>query len=990
MRGRALLCLLLVMSLAWGAVPASGAESTTSASSDAEVFQADEVAREPAPAVNDAAADQPAPAPTGERVELVERRTASSATFQLPDGSFELVRSAAPLHYRDGEGVWQRIDTSLVPAQRDGVAGWRNAAGGVEVFLPERVSAAAGVRLATAGHEIDMRMVDGDGRPAALTAAPVAAASAARAEVAYATPFAGVGVEYASVPTGVKETVVLDGPAAGSVFRFALDLSAGLSVDTVDGQAVVVDAGGTVVAEFGRAFMIDSSGDAVAGYSDAVTLTVAEQSAGRALLELAADARWLEDPARVFPVRIDPTLTVPDIEGVTDSYIAQGSPSSNYGSADTLLVARSSAGEETRALVRWNEDPTEWFSEPVVVKEALLRLWTVADANPDAIPAVGVHRLTQGFNSAEATWTHRSAADAWTTAGGSIDADAEYVNTDVSEAAAGWAEFAVSELAQDWADGEVAYQGLLVDWADTAAGSVQFASNSYADSSKRPQLVINYSPLIGVRDTWRYQQIDLTDRRQALVNLASGNLTVRETDVNIAGTGMPFTVERAYNSRWYSTRGMGRNWSMWPQDTAPMRTGYADAKMWEGGPAGVVMFFKQPDGTWRSPSGVDATLTMDGNDEIVTDNDSGTAMRFGSYDALESITDRNGNTILAHHTSDPTGSFRYHSSFTDTQGRTITVDAVDNKQITKVTDPAGREHVYTYDTTGYAPVLTGYTDPAGKSTTYTYDTTGDIGDLEAITDSEGNVTRFVTTSGGRIAQIVRVTDPATGTGPTWEFDYSVPWQTTVTDPNGHDTTYSYDRRGRITKVVDALGHEQATTYTAGSNVASYTDRIGGTSTLNSYTSDGLDNLVSTQTPTGAATTFGYTDPDNPYAPSTMTTPQGNSVVYDYDAAGNLATITDAQSQCVGGCATSIVRNPDGTVASTTDARGNTTTFGYDPYGNQTSIDPPGIGTTTVGYDGLSRPTSVTDGNNHTTTIGYDALDRPTLVTYHDASQVTRT
>src|SRR5680860_921049 len=198
---------------------------------------------------------------------------------------------------------------------------------------------------------------------------------------------------------------------------------------------------------------------------------------------------------------------------------------------------------------------------------------------------------------------------------------------------------------------------------------------------------------------------------------------------------------------------------------------------------------------------------MDGNDEIVTDNDSGTAMRFGSYDALESITDRNGNTILAHHTSDPTGSFRYHSSFTDTQGRTITVDAVDNKQITKVTDPAGREHVYTYDTTGYAPVLTGYTDPAGKSTTYTYDTTGDIGDLEAITDSEGNVTRFVTTSGGRIAQIVRVTDPATGTGPTWEFDYSVPWQTTVTDPNGHDTPYSYNRRGRITKVVAERVHD---------------------------------------------------------------------------------------------------------------------------------------------------------------------------------------
>jgi len=300
------------------------------------------------------------------------------------------VQHAGPVHYRDPQGSWQPIDTALVQGQHDGVAGWRNAANGFEVFLPEEVSAAAAVRLGVGGHEVAMRMVDAGGDAATLSART----PAARAEVVYGTPFAGVGVEYASVPTGVKETVVLDSPAAGSVFRFALDLSAGLSVAVVDGQVVVVDAAGTVVAEFGRAFMADSSGDAVAGYSDTVTLTVAEQSAGQALLELAADAGWLADPARVFPVRIDPTLTVPDIEGVTDAYIAQGSPSSNYGSADTLLVARSSAGEETRALVRWNEEPTEWFSEPVVVKEALLRLWTVADANPDAIPAVGVHRLT--------------------------------------------------------------------------------------------------------------------------------------------------------------------------------------------------------------------------------------------------------------------------------------------------------------------------------------------------------------------------------------------------------------------------------------------------------------------------------------------------------------------------------------------------------------------------------------------------------------------
>ncbi|MBW3651699.1 MAG: RHS repeat protein, partial [Actinobacteria bacterium] len=94
---------------------------------------------------------------------------------------------------------------------------------------------------------------------------------------------------------------------------------------------------------------------------------------------------------------------------------------------------------------------------------------------------------------------------------------------------------------------------------------------------------------------------------------------------------------------------------------------------------------------------------------------------------------------------------------------------------------------------------------AVQVTRYAY--TGSVlGLMSRVTDPNGNATAFAYDSRDRVTALTRITDPTTGTGPTWRFDYSTPWQTKVTDPNGNATTHHFDRRGRVTNVVDALGH----------------------------------------------------------------------------------------------------------------------------------------------------------------------------------------
>jgi len=77
-------------------------------------------------------------------------------------------------------------------------------------------------------------------------------------------------------------------------------------------------------------------------------------------------------------------------------------------------------------------------------------------------------------------------------------------------------------------------------------------------------------------------------------------------------------------------------------------------------------------------------------------------------------------------------------------------------------------------------------------------------------------------------------------------------------------------------------------------------------------------------------------------------------------------------------------NKNGTIKSSTDADGHTTTYEYDANGNLKKITPPtgsGISATSITVDADSRPHVITDGAGHIETITYDKDDRITEIAY---------
>ncbi|WP_264935725.1 hypothetical protein, partial [Streptomyces sp. A012304] len=102
---------------------------------------------------------------------------------------------------------------------------------------------------------------------------------------------------------GVKETLVLKSATAPNSFVFPLRLK-GLTAKVDGGSILLTDAEGRTRAVVPAGFMED----AAQAVSNAVTYELVQGQDGGQALKVTADREWLADPARAYPVRVDPSV----------------------------------------------------------------------------------------------------------------------------------------------------------------------------------------------------------------------------------------------------------------------------------------------------------------------------------------------------------------------------------------------------------------------------------------------------------------------------------------------------------------------------------------------------------------------------------------------------------------------------------------------------------------------------------------------------------
>ncbi|WP_317793048.1 ricin-type beta-trefoil lectin domain protein [Actinoplanes sichuanensis] len=336
---------------------------------------------------------------TSER--LPEKSTATYTEFENEDGSITRQIHDSRVNYRAADGSYQPIDTSLtrngdrLDAGANSIDVSLSAVGTDAVEEPTPTPSAAveptseGDPLASittaSGHTM---AYDLDG------AAPVQAVLNGDTAT-YPEILPGTDLELRSLNDGLKETLILKSPAAGNEWVFPLKLDGLTPKRQTDRSIDLVAANGAVVMRIPPGYMQDSKVDPKSGApaeSSGVQYELITRDGGQAL-KVTADAAWLNDPARQYPVRVDPTSTWKTAD--TGDVFADDSTSTTDHNGDNLPVGTWDGGTtRSRSFIHFDDFDNDGL-KGTQIRSAKLVLFHTWSYNCSSFKPVNIHRITE-------------------------------------------------------------------------------------------------------------------------------------------------------------------------------------------------------------------------------------------------------------------------------------------------------------------------------------------------------------------------------------------------------------------------------------------------------------------------------------------------------------------------------------------------------------------------------------------------------------------
>jgi len=356
-----------------------------------------------------------------------------------------------------------------------------------------------------------------------------------------------------------------------------------------------------------------------------------------------------------------------------------------------------------------------------------------------------------------------------------------------------------------------------------------------------------------------------------------------------------------------------------------------------------------------SGSGNPSTTAYDTDEHVLKTTDRmglSTSYTYNQLGLDKSVTTPAGETYTfaydTHHRQsaalDPSGNrtaFAYDkedalASVTDALSRKTSFIADKIGLVTQVTTPLGENYMVARDK---FERVTSVTDPSGIAETATYDPRGletgiAIGNLSAAFSHDDS------------GLLTGITDP---NGNTWSFGYDAGGHMAVrTDPLKRATTFSFDKRNRVSGVQMPIGSIAFTLDTSGNVLRRlYSD---GTDLNYTFGGGGL------ATGPGVALTYD--------AEGRMT--GSNGLVITVDADGRIVSVSYAPGKTV-----TYAYNPVGLLASVMDWVGGSTTFTYDAAQELISMMRPNGLSTQFTYGGDGRLASITESAGSSVVIHRD-------------------
>ena len=272
---------------------------------------------------------------------LLWRSTATSTLYRNADGSYTRHLYPGPVNYRTANGAWHPINLRLA---RGGDGRLDETANSLSMSLAVKASDRA---LVSVGFTPSEQVAYG------LAGARSVSAVASANTATYRSVLPHTDLELATVFSGLTESLILRSPAAPSSWTFPLTLHGLTAKLDRHGAVDLIGATGKIVAQIPPAHMQDSKFNKRSGLpasSTAITYRLVTTRGGQVAIVMTASTAWLDNPARVYPVTVDPDFGT---NGTTK--VLSDIPNTDYSSWDDLDVGTwDNGGEIGRSFIAFS------------------------------------------------------------------------------------------------------------------------------------------------------------------------------------------------------------------------------------------------------------------------------------------------------------------------------------------------------------------------------------------------------------------------------------------------------------------------------------------------------------------------------------------------------------------------------------------------------------------------------------------------------------
>lgn len=293
-------------------------------------------------------------------------------------------------------------------------------------------------------------------------------------------------LKYTPMLSGIKEDVILETYIPNASFSFVLETDGLTLYNDGNDYWLAEDETSEAILHLGKIIIYDAVGKPEYG-----TMAVTTVMVGRMyVLSLSAPESYLTDPTTVYPVTIDPTLTVSDTatgEGaIEDTTLFSNRPSKNYGDYRYLSIGY--------------VDSTYGVGRVAVKLPGLYNSNNYLNISASEIISVKFYCWDTSGNSAQMVNIYRITSDAWNenevTYGDSVSYSTT-TNWGKSMSNAVWTAFDITTLVRGWKTGSYsAAKGFIMVNPNETSASYKKApySSEYSNSSYRPYVVMTYDP----------------------------------------------------------------------------------------------------------------------------------------------------------------------------------------------------------------------------------------------------------------------------------------------------------------------------------------------------------------------------------------------------------------------------------------------------------------------------------------------------------------